>query len=76
MIDGSTVYEYWNCPMRFIPKNVIDFLTVHGFYARHPSSPFPSFEECSARYLKASAYYEAKTAEYVENLKKQGLGGR
>lgn len=53
MVDDEEDVRYWSCPIRFIPQSVWDFIRVQKFYQDHPSSPFPSFNQVSPRYLQA-----------------------
>jgi hypothetical protein len=78
-IENGVFTRYWNCPRQFLPYSIVrntpswdvhgnrwdGFLGLYRYadkYAR-----VPEYEECSARFLKASAYYEWKLNEYIKN---------
>lgn len=48
--DGT---KYWSCPNKFIPDSVWCFIKIRLFYNDHPSSPFPSYDKISPRWLAA-----------------------
>jgi len=66
MIDETekSIRYFWSCPVRFIPSSVFEFIRYYTFYQNHPSSPFPSLEKISPRYLQAE---EILQSELLQN---------
>jgi len=62
--DNGIVWQYRNCPIRFIPKSIEAFWQIKKYYADFPSAPFPTIKEVSLRFLQASNYYEKKLIEF------------
>jgi len=55
---------------KFIPKSVFEFMHIYSYHEAHPSSPFPSINNVSARYLFAEMYYKGKLSEYISSQRK------
>ena len=64
--DNGIVWQYRNCPIRFIPKSIEAFWKIKKYYADFPSAPFPAIKDVSLRFLQASNYYERKLIEFKE----------
>lgn len=61
--------EWYNCPLKFIPMSVIDFLEKYDAYKNSIASP-PDFENQSAKFIIAVRYFENHINKY--NRIKQG----
>ena len=68
--DNSTIYQYWSCPIRFVPNSVWEFVKMVKFYENHPSSPFPEYRKVSPRYLQAESILHSEIAEVRKEMKK------
>jgi len=64
--DKETIKKFWSCPVRFIPDSVHYFIKCFTFYQSHPSSPFPTIDEVSPRYLQAE---NILNSELLQNRK-------
>jgi hypothetical protein len=61
--DGN---KYWNCPVRYIPDSIINFLREYDYYKRFPSALSIGYAAMSPRFKAAMEIYEA---EYLANMK-------
>jgi hypothetical protein len=66
-IEYGKTYLYYNCPIKFVPSNIWDFLKRIGFYKEF-NVPMPRYEEISARFMSAWQYYTDKFAEFSQTV--------
>lgn len=72
VIDGEkTLNRYWNCPIRFIPHNVLDFLQEYDYMQKFKISELP-FRKLSERFRCAMNVYETALAEGQNAIDKGG----
>ena len=71
--ENGIRYVFRNCPRKFIPKSIFEFLAIYQYYENHSSAPFPAMQDVSARYLFAENYYRSKINE--ELLSQRTAGG-
>lgn len=57
-------YRYWNCPIKFIPDSIWQFITLYDYQRSFPSAPMPKRDNVSKRFLLAYLYYESKYNEF------------
>ncbi len=69
-IENGIVYKYWNCIMKFIPKNIAEFARQYSFHKNFPSSPMPDYKKLSYKWLMAYQYLENKKNEYMAETAK------
>ncbi len=62
-INGEVV-NYWNCPVNFIPKNILQFIGLYDYVKRFEMK-MPEFKKVSKRFLQAVNYYESIVANPV-----------
>ena len=65
-IENNTHYKYWNCPIRFIPDNVLQFMEIYNYYKTFPGARMPDYKNVSKRFLLAIQYIEMKKNENLE----------
>lgn len=65
--EGAEKIFYWTCPIKLIPKNIIDFMNMYYYYKNYQSAPMPDYNNVSKRFLLASAYYENRKSEMTKN---------
>lgn len=65
MVDDSNgkIIKYWSCPVNFVPDSVWSFVKKRNFYQEHPSASFPSYNNCSPRWLKAESIFNKELNE-------------
>lgn len=75
MING-VLYQYWNCPVKFIPNSVYEFLRIKNFYSRYPGASMPDFENISPRFLLMDEIYtnELNSKEVVDATTNRSSG--
>lgn len=66
-IEGGEKIVYMNCPLKFIPRSIVQFMRIYSYQKRFPSAGMPAFEGVSSRFLKAVNYYEGKLAEFKKD---------
>jgi hypothetical protein len=64
-------YNYFSCPVRFIPASLTSFISLLDFYRDFPSAKMPDFDNVSMRFFMAYRYYNAKLKETLESMEKQ-----
>jgi len=57
---------FWSCPVRFVPSSVWSFIAYNNFYHKHPSAPFPKYEDISPRYRLAEIAYDRAMIEVLQ----------
>lgn len=69
MVDESDgiIVKYWSCPVRFVPDSIWSFIKIRNFYNEHPSAPFPSYDKCSPRWLKAESIFNKELNGYMRS---------
>lgn len=69
--DGNVLYQYWNCPWRFVPKSLESFFTIYRYHKDFPSARMPGIEEVSGRFLQAARFYDHEYADCLRNKEKE-----
>jgi len=57
-----------NCPVRFVPKSVCEFLEVYDYQKQFPSAAMPSFEDINPKFWQATMYLEKWIGISMEEL--------
>lgn len=70
--ENNIRYLYWNCPIKFIPKSISQFMIIYDYYKDFPSAQMPSINDVSYRFLFATKYYDMKYNEYYSETMKHG----
>ena len=52
--------RFWECPVRWVPRSVNEFLRVYGYHKQFPGAAMPGLRDVSMRFLHAMEYYEGK----------------
>lgn len=68
---NGVIYRYWNCPVKFVPANVWQFLEIYDYYKQFPSANAPDYNKVSKRFLAAYTYYEVKLNEGIAKAMKE-----
>lgn len=68
--DGGKIYQYWNCPIKFIPQNILDFSRKYRYYKTFQGA-MPRFQEVSGRFIYCYEYFENKKAEQQAHMMKR-----
>jgi hypothetical protein len=63
--------EYWNCPLRYVPSNIWEFLSEYGHAKKFPSVPMPRLRNMAKRARAAIALYEMTYSEEMLNKAKR-----
>ena len=63
-IENGVHFRYWNCPSKFIPESVENFLMLYKYYKDFPSAPMPGIKDVSIRFFIAYRHYESKLNEF------------
>lgn len=71
-VEDGIRYVYKRCPIRFIPKSIMQFIRIYDYHKNFPGSPMPTYENASCRFINAYQYYESKLAEYIKEKSKNG----
>jgi len=61
-------YKYWNCPVKFIPDSIYGFLKIYDYYKTFPGAKISSYDNVSARFLKATQYYNVQYSEAMDEM--------
>lgn len=72
LTDKETGDVYWNCPIKFVPDSVWQFLSLHAYHKDFPSAPMPAYREVSSRFFQAYTFYNSKYNQFREELMKKG----
>jgi hypothetical protein len=70
--EGEERRRYWQCPIRFIPRNVFAWISEYNYVKRFPSVPMPEYVKLSSRWLQAMNVYEEHLAKGREERRKHG----
>ena len=65
--DEGTVYG--QCPLKFIPKSIYQFLQIYDYYKQFPSAPMPDYDRVSVRLLSAWRYLDSKIHLYQKEVR-------
>lgn len=65
-----TLYRFWNCPIKFIPKSINQLMRIKRFYERFPGAAMPGMDSVSFRFVLACEYYDAKYNELTAQMAK------
>ena len=57
--------EWFNCPIKFIKQDALDFLDKFDSYKNNISTP-PDYENQAARFLEAVGYFNSCVNRYTE----------
>ncbi len=69
-IENNIHYFYWNCPVKFIPNNIIKFFCLYDHVKQFPNVRMPDYNNTSIRFLLAGRYYEARYGEALQVKRK------
>lgn len=67
-LQNGILYKYWNCPVKFIPDSVFEFLKIRNYYQKYQGAQMPSFDEVDNRFLTMDSFY---TNELNLNMEQQ-----
>jgi hypothetical protein len=68
-VDDSTDFEYYSCPLLFIPDVIWDWWAEYSYYQAFPGTA-PKYEEQSSRFIEASMYYRNRLNTLIEEKSK------
>lgn len=63
--DKGFIIRYWNCPLNFIPKSIVEFNKEYS-YIKDFNIQMPEIRYVSEKWLKVRNIYESKVQEYRE----------
>ena len=60
---------YFNCPRKFIPSSIVDFIWRINYYKDFPGAGMPSYDEVSPRFQQAFRLYNQYCIEALKEKK-------
>lgn len=69
-LEKGIHYKYWNCPVKFIPSNIIKFFCLYDHVKQFPNVSMPTYDNTSSRFLFAIRYYETQYNEALQMKRK------
>lgn len=70
--DGE--FEYFSCPLNFIPPAVVDWYREYAYYQEFPGAAPPYTDRCM-RFLEAMDHYKSYLVDWEkQEPKKSGSG--
>ena len=70
--EAGTLTQYWSCPVRFIPPNIIDFIKRYDYMNKFAASVHTDYDNISPRFKQAMAMLDNLTHEYTVEAAKDG----
>jgi len=70
--EGGERRRYWRCPARFVPPNVVQWVSEYNYIKRFPSTPMPAYGDVARRWIEAMNVYEEHLAKGREERRKHG----
>lgn len=67
--DDGEAWEYYSCPLRFIPASVCEFLERKAYMEKYPHTA-PSFDQLGARWREFERYFDGKVDEFERRVKR------
>jgi len=64
--DGETETSYFNCPRKFVPLSISEFLRQLNYYKEFPGAKMPGYENVSPRFLQAVQVYNWHLSEALK----------
>lgn len=70
--DGGTELILARCPVRYVPKSVIEFVQEYAYRQRFPASVKEQRNELNTLYLEAEGYYDRWHAQFDRDARETG----